>query len=100
MARPTSAQTKGPNVLSWAASRARAIPRIAQHGLVGAKQSYAMEIATKPLVMASEIAGLAPLHGFIKQENRVVPAHFELAKKRGKQPEFANEEGKRRLPEI
>ena len=56
--------------------------------LRGSKQSYAMEIATKPLVMASEIAGLAPLHGFIKQENRVVPARFELAKKKAKQPEF------------
>jgi type IV secretory pathway TraG/TraD family ATPase VirD4 len=56
--------------------------------LLGSKQSYAMEIATKPLVMPSEIAGLAPLHGFIKQENNVVPAHFELAKKCGKQLQF------------
>jgi hypothetical protein len=28
------------------------------------------------------------LRGFIKQENRVVPVHFQLAKKRGGQPEF------------
>ncbi len=47
-----------------------------------------MEIATKPLIMPSEISGLASLHGYIKQENRVVPVFFELAKKRSRQPEF------------
>jgi hypothetical protein len=55
-----------------------------------------MEIATKPLVMASEISGLEPLHGFIKQENKVVPVHFQFAKKHGRQPEFIE----RKLPEI
>ena len=57
-------------------------------GLLGSKKSYAMEIATKPLIMPSEISGLASLHGFIKQENQVVPVFFQLAKKRAKQPEF------------
>lgn len=57
-------------------------------GLLRAKKSFAMEIATKPLVMASEIAGLAPLTGFIKLENHVVAAKFRLAKKESKQPEF------------
>lgn len=55
-----------------------------------------MEIATKPLVMASEISGLEPLHGFIKQENKVVPVHFQFAGKRGRQPEFIE----RKLPEL
>jgi hypothetical protein len=64
--------------------------------LLGSRKSYAMEIATKPLVMASEISGLEPLHGFIKQENRVVPVHFQFAKKHGRQPEFIE----RRLPEV
>ncbi len=64
--------------------------------LLGSKRSYAMEIATKPLVMASEIAGLAPLRAFIKQENRVVPVRFRLAKKRGRQPEFLE----RKMPEL
>jgi type IV secretory pathway TraG/TraD family ATPase VirD4 len=64
--------------------------------LLGSKRSYAMEIATKPLVMASEIAGLAPLRAFIKQENRVVPVRFRLAKKRGRQPEFIE----RKMPEV
>ena len=56
--------------------------------LFGSRKSYAMEIATKPLVMASEISGLEPLHGFIKQENRVVPVHFQFARKHGGQPDF------------
>jgi type IV secretory pathway TraG/TraD family ATPase VirD4 len=64
--------------------------------LLGSKRSYAMEIATKPLVMASEIAGLAPLRAFIKQENRVVPVRFRLTKKRGRQPEFIERE----LPQV
>jgi len=57
-------------------------------GLLRSKKSFSMEIATKPLIMASEIAGLAPLTGFIKLENHVVPARFRLAKKQNKQPEF------------
>lgn len=57
-------------------------------GLLRSKKSFAMEIATKPLIMASEIAGLAPLAGFIKLENHVVAAKFRLAKKESKQPEF------------
>jgi hypothetical protein len=57
-------------------------------GLMKGQKSYALEIATKPLVMPSEISGLEPLRGFIKQENRVVPVRFQLAKKRKKQPEF------------
>ncbi len=65
-------------------------------GLLRSKKSYTMEIATKPLIMASEIAGLAPLRAFIKQENRVVPVRFQLAKKRKKQPEFI--ERKREQP--
>ncbi len=51
-------------------------------------RSYTMEIATKPLVMASEIAGLEPLRAYIKQENRVVPVRFQLVPKRVRQPEF------------
>jgi hypothetical protein len=64
--------------------------------LLGSRKSYAMEIATKPLVVASEISGLEPLHGFIKQENKIAPVHFQFARKRGGQPEFIE----RKLPEI
>jgi hypothetical protein len=57
-------------------------------GLLRSKKSYAMEIATKPLVMVSEISGLESLRGFIKQENRVVRVWFQLTTKRNKQREF------------
>jgi hypothetical protein len=56
--------------------------------LIGSRKNYAMEIATKPLVMASEIAGLEPLHGFVKQENKVVPVTFAYVGKRSLQPAF------------
>jgi len=67
-------------------------------GLLRSKKSFALEIATKPLIMASEIAGLAPLRGFIKLENHVVPARFRLAKKRNKQPEFLERPREKPLP--
>jgi type IV secretory pathway TraG/TraD family ATPase VirD4 len=73
-------------------------------GLLRSKKSYAMEIATKPLVMASEIAGLASHRAYIKQENRVAPVRFRLAKKRKKQPEFIErkmeEPAPRKAPEL
>lgn len=65
--------------------------------LIGSRRNYAMEIATKPLVMASEIAGLEPLHGYVKQENRVVPVSFAFVPKRKLQPEFV--ERKMTVPE-
>lgn len=55
-----------------------------------------MEIAAKPLVVASKLSGLEPLHGFIKQENKVVLVYFQFAGKRGGQSEFIE----RKLPEI
>ena len=61
------------------------------------QKSYGMEIATKPLVMASEIAGLEPLNGYVKQENRVVPVKFAYEPKRSLQPEFI--ERKMTIPE-
>ena len=67
-------------------------------GLLRAKKSYSMEIATKPLIMASEIAGLAPLRAFIKQENRVVAVRFRLAKKRNRQPEFIERQREQPAP--
>ena len=67
-------------------------------GLLRSKKSFALEIATKPLIMASEIAGLAPLKGFIKLENHVVSARFRLAKKRNKQPEFLERKREQPLP--
>ena len=57
-------------------------------GLLQSKKSFAMEIATKPLVMASEIAGLEPLRGYIKQENLVLSAQFAYPKPRQKRRGF------------
>ena len=65
--------------------------------LIGSRRNYAMEIATKPLVMASKIAGLEPLYGYIKQENRVVPVKFAYVAKRTLQPEFVGR--KMKIPE-
>jgi hypothetical protein len=69
-------------------------------GFLRSKKSFALEIATKPLVMASEISGLEPLCGFIKQENRVVPVRFALAKKRCKQPEFIERTPPELIPRV
>jgi len=47
-----------------------------------------MEIVNKPLVMASEIAGLEPLNGYIKQENYVVRVRFPYVAPIERQPRF------------
>ncbi|MGA3047468.1 MAG: type IV secretion system DNA-binding domain-containing protein [Terracidiphilus sp.] len=56
--------------------------------LLPLNKQYTMEIATKPLVMASEIAGLEPLHGYIKQENRVASVRFPYVAVIERQPAF------------
>ena len=57
-------------------------------GLIGGKKQYTLEITTQPLVMASEIAGLEPLHGYIKQENYVLRVRFPYVAPIEKQPRF------------
>ncbi|MGH9607460.1 MAG: type IV secretion system DNA-binding domain-containing protein [Terracidiphilus sp.] len=57
-------------------------------GLIGGKKQYTLEITTQPLVMASEISGLEPLHGYIKQENYVVRVRFPYVAPIEKQPRF------------
>jgi len=57
-------------------------------GLIGGKKQYTLEITRQPLVMASEIAGLEPLHGYIKQENYVVRVRFPYVAPVEKQPRF------------
>ena len=57
-------------------------------GLIGGRKQYTLEITTQPLIMASEIAGLEPLHGYIKQENYVVPVRFPYVGPMEKQPRF------------
>ncbi|KAA6461904.1 DUF87 domain-containing protein [Acidobacteria bacterium AB60] len=59
-----------------------------RHSLLPGNRQYSMEIVSKPLVMASEIAGLEPLHGYIKQENLVVNARFPYVSAIARQPAF------------
>jgi type IV secretory pathway TraG/TraD family ATPase VirD4 len=59
-----------------------------RHSLLPGNRQYTMEIANKPLVMASEIAGLEPLHGYIKQENYVVRVRFPYVAPIERQPRF------------
>ena len=59
-----------------------------RHSLLPGNRQYAMEIVNKPLVMASEIAGLEPLHGYIKQENLVVKVQFPYVRAIECQPAF------------
>lgn len=59
-----------------------------RHGLLPGNRQYTMDIVNKPLVMASEIAGLEPLHGYIKQENLVVKVRFPYVGAIERQPAF------------
>jgi hypothetical protein len=59
-----------------------------RHSLLPGNAQYTMEITSKPLVMASEIAGLEPLHGYVKQENLVVKAQFPYIAAIERQPAF------------
>ncbi len=64
-----------------------------RHSLLPGNRQYSMEIVNKPLVMASEIAGLEPLHGYIKQENLVVKARFPYVRAVQRQPAFLERRG-------
>lgn len=59
-----------------------------RHSLLPSNRQYSMEIVSKPLVMASEIAGLEPLHGYIKQENLVVKVRFSYIAAIQRHPAF------------
>jgi len=59
-----------------------------RHSLIPGNSQFTMEIANKPLVMASEIAGLEPLHGYVKQENLVVNVRFPYISAIERQPAF------------
>src|SRR5712691_6648211 len=51
-------------------------------------KSYNMERQVEPLVMASEITGLQPLHGYMKTGNLVVPLNFPFIQLLDKHPKF------------
>lgn len=51
-------------------------------------KSYSLERRVEPLVMASEITGLADLHGYLKKGNLVVRMHFPFIELPTKQPKY------------
>ncbi|HKV77339.1 MAG TPA: type IV secretion system DNA-binding domain-containing protein, partial [Candidatus Sulfotelmatobacter sp.] len=51
-------------------------------------KSYNVERQVEPLVMASEITGLADLHGYLKKGNLVVRMHFPFIELPAKQPKY------------
>jgi len=51
-------------------------------------KSYNLERQVEPLVMASEITGLADLHGYLKKGNLVVRMHFRFIELPAKQPKY------------
>ena len=61
-------------------------------------QSFNLDRQVEPLVMASEITGLEPLHGFLKNGNLVVRMSFPYIELPQKQPRFI-ERTKREKPE-
>jgi hypothetical protein len=52
------------------------------------QQSYGLERQVEPLVMASEIGGLAPLRGYLKLGNLVVRLHVPFLKLPSRHPGF------------
>ena len=55
-------------------------------------KSYGLERQIEPLVMASEISGLTPLHGYLKSGNLVVRLGFPYVTLANKQPAFIERE--------
>jgi len=51
-------------------------------------KSYNLERQVEPLVMASEITGLADLHGYLKKGNLVVRMNFPFIELPAKQPKY------------
>ncbi|MDQ2843573.1 MAG: type IV secretion system DNA-binding domain-containing protein [Acidobacteriota bacterium] len=57
-----------------------------------ASKSYALETKVEPLIMASEIADLAKLTGYLKSGNHVVPMSFPYIELPKRQPGFIERE--------
>ncbi|HKV27306.1 MAG TPA: type IV secretion system DNA-binding domain-containing protein [Candidatus Acidoferrales bacterium] len=51
-------------------------------------KSYSLERRVEPLVMASEISGLADLHGYLKKGNLVVRLQFPFIELPAKEPKY------------
>jgi hypothetical protein len=73
-------RTSEPHAAKWIAETLGDIEierlRESRSSARGGQQSYGLERQVEPLVMPSEIAGLAPLRGFLKVGNLVVRLSF------------------------
>ena len=60
--------------------------------------NYGLERQVEPLVMASEVSGLAPLHGYLKSGNLVVRMSFPYTVLANHQPAFIQREITQTIP--
>lgn len=63
-------------------------------------KSYGLERQVEPLVMASEISGLANLHGYLKSGNLVVRMSFPYIELENKQPAYIERAVKIEPPQL
>ena len=85
-------RTSEPHAAKWIADTLGDIEierlRESRSNARGGQQSYGLERQVEPLVMASEITGLAPLRGFLKVGNLVVRLSFPFIDLPRKAPAF------------
>ena len=78
------------------------IERLAESRLSGrtgrqrSSTNYSLERRVEPLVMASEISGLADLHGYLKKGNLVVQMQFPFIERSAKEPKYIERPIKKR----
>lgn len=63
-------------------------------------KSYGLERQVEPLVMASEIGGLADRHGYLKSGNLVVRMHFPYIQLANRQPAYTARAVKIETPQL
>ena len=63
-------------------------------------KSYNLERQVEPLVMASEISGLADLHGYLKKGNLVVRMNFPFIELPSKHPKYIERPVRKRAEEL
>ncbi len=90
-------RTSEPHAAKWIADTLGDIEierlRESRSSARGGQQSYGLERQVEPLVMPSEITGLAPLRGFLKVGNLVVRLSFPFLNLPRKAPAFTERPG-------
>jgi hypothetical protein len=89
--------TSEPHAAKWIADCIGEIEverlRESRSGGPGGRQSFGLERHVEPLVMASEITGLEPLHGFLKVGNLVVRLTLPYLESVKRHPDFVERAG-------